>query len=108
MKFRAATIAVLISLLLCGCYESELPLSLPAESKPDCDLAGLWVSKEDSNNHIYLHVIVDSTKQMRLNQSQSSCLESRRSCRSAGVVNISYEGRTLLPFSVPVCENEPA
>lgn len=66
MKSHAVISAFLVSLLLCGCYESENPLSAPANSKPDYDLAGLWLSKKDWNNHVYLHIIVDSNKQMKL------------------------------------------
>jgi len=57
----------LVAFLLIGisaCIESESPLSAP--DKPDTSVAGLWVSHKDKNNTVYLHVIVDINKQMKL------------------------------------------
>ena len=67
MKFGIRCIVLACSIVvLSGCFSSSVSLHTKGIKEVDHTLTGLWFTSKNWHTHIYLHIVLDHDKNMRL------------------------------------------
>ncbi len=96
----------LLLLMASGCYESDNPLSDARAFPTDRSVAGLWLSREDPNNDVYLHIIVDTVGRMKLirvnhPQTQSGAIAGSEECDAFPTISAGQKFMNIRFLCVP-------